>query len=65
MTFKSEAHSAKSENLAVDLGLWESQKAAQIACSVHADRFMPWVEIAPRLWEAQNGKVWYNVIQVA
>ncbi len=65
MTFKSGAYHATSKSLTFDLGEWESHKAAQIACSVHADRFLPWVEIAPNRWRARNGAVWYDVIQVA
>ena len=62
MRYRAEACFTDTEDVAADLGQWESKKAAQLACIGHADEPLNWQEPWSGMWQAWSEAYWYRIV---
>lgn len=62
MRFRAEAYHTDTEDLAEDLGHWETRRAAQQACEQHAGETLVFSERWRGCWEARAEGHWYRII---
>jgi hypothetical protein len=61
MRYQSQAYDQSTNDLAADLGQWESKREAQSACVSHANEALSWEERWRGRWEAHAEVHWYRV----
>jgi hypothetical protein len=61
MRYRAEACFIDTEDVAADLGHWESRWDAQAACMAHALEVLTWEQARPGIWQASTNVYWYRV----
>jgi hypothetical protein len=62
MRFRAQAYDHNTNDLAADLGDWDSKNEAQSACLSHADEELSWEQRWPALVEAHTEAYWYRIV---
>ena len=61
MRYQAGAYHMDTEDLAADLGLWDQQETACLACQEHAHEQLAFRTRQPGIWKAQGSELWYKV----
>ena len=62
MRFRAEAFLRDTDDLAANLGHWESKRNAQAACMAHARELMTWDQPWSGIWQASSNAHWYQIV---
>ena len=62
MRYRGEVHRTDADNLLVNVGYWETHRAAVMACEENARQSLKFSERWRGCWEARAESHWYRIL---
>ena len=62
MRYRAAVHFKDTNDLALDLGRWETKRDASAACMGHAVGLLTWDQTSPGIWQARPNTHRYQIV---